>query len=133
MLSLNVNWLEVIVGGIIFMAIGFVGYSLPVFGRAWMAAMGKTEQELGSPGPGYALTFGGALVASYVLSRVVTLAGVVSLFDGAIAGLVVGVGFVATAFAAESIFSGRSSRLYFINAGYQVVSLLVIGAVMAIL
>ena len=105
---------------------------MSVFGTAWMAGIGKTRDQLGQPGPAYALTLVGALVSSYVLSLVVHLAAAKTIVDGALVGLVAGIGFVATTFGAAYLFAGRPRSLYFIDAGYQIVALIIIGAVLAI-
>ena len=53
------------------------------------------------------------------------------LIDGAVIGLIVGVGFVMTTFAAGYVFEGRPPKLYFINVGYSLVALIVMGGILA--
>ncbi len=130
MFQVNINWLAVIVAAVSTMVVGFVWYALPVFGRSWMAAIGKTEEELGGPGPAYALTLIGSLIRAVVLALVVGVAPAQTVVDGALVGLLVGVGFEVTAYGATYIFSGRSLTLYLIDAGYHVVSLVVMGAIL---
>lgn len=132
MFQVNINILAVIVAAVSTMVVGFVWYALPVFGRSWMAAIGKTEAELGSPGPAYALTLVGSFVRALALALVVGVAPAQTLLDGALVGLLVGVGFEATSYAATYIFSSRSLTLYLIDAGYHVVSLIVMGAILGV-
>lgn len=132
MLFANVNILAVIVGAVINMALGFLWYSKALFGKQWMAAMGKTEDQLGSPGPGYALTTLGAIVSSFTLALIVNAAGSASLLEGALTGLTVAIGLIATAFAAEYIFADRGMKLYLINAGYHVVAFTLVGALFGV-
>ncbi|HEX7588467.1 MAG TPA: DUF1761 domain-containing protein, partial [Anaerolineae bacterium] len=103
----------------------------PLFANAWMKEIGKTREQLGQPGPGYALTLVGALVESFVLALVVKGLKVPGVIDGAIIGLVVAVGFVLTTFAAGYIFEGRSLKLYLINVGYHFFALIIMGAILA--
>ena len=70
-----------------------------------------------------------ALLMSYALARIVRWAEVDDLWNGALVGLLVWVGFVATVLAVTTYFGGRPARLWFINAGYQLVALVIVGAI----
>lgn len=132
MFQVNVNFLAVIVAAIANMALGFLWYSQALFANAWMAAIGKTREQLGQPGPAYALTLVGALVTAYILALFVKVAQAQTLLDGALTGLLAAVGFVATSFGVGYIFEGRPRNLYLINVGYQLVSLVVMGAILGV-
>jgi hypothetical protein len=127
MLALFVNPIAVVVGVVIAMAVGFLWYSPMLFAKPWMALIGKTEEQLGSPGPAYAITIVAAAVTAYVLGVFVNLAPPKSPANGALVGLVAAVGFIATAFGTMYVFEGRPSKLYLINVGYQVVTLVLMG------
>ena len=126
----SINYVAVIIGAISNMVVGFIWYG-PLFANAWMKEIGKTREQLGQPGPGYALTLVGALVKSFVLALVVKGLKAPGVIDGAIIGLVVAVGFVLTTFAAGYIFEGRSLKLYLINVGYHFFALIIMGAILA--
>ena len=66
---------------------------------------------------------------SYALARIVRWAEVDDLWNGALVGLLVWVGFVATVLAVITYFGGRPRSLWFINAGYQLVALMIVGAI----
>lgn len=127
--SVDVNYLAVIVAALVPMALGALWYSPILFARPWLTAVGRSQEELSGASLGYALSAVAALVTSYMLARVVGWAEADSLVDGALAGLLVWVGFVATVLAVTTYFGGRPRVLWFINAGYQAVSLLLMGGI----
>ncbi|HVE75608.1 MAG TPA: DUF1761 domain-containing protein, partial [Actinomycetota bacterium] len=43
--SVDVNWLAVLVATVAAMVLGFLWYG-PVFGRIWLAGMGKTQEQM---------------------------------------------------------------------------------------
>lgn len=127
----NLNWLAVLIATVAYFAIGFLWYTV-LFGKAWIRLMGKTREELGSPGPRYAVTVAAELVSAVVLGVLIGMlrrAGPVGALDGALLGLLIGA-IVATSYAIESIFAGRSPALYLVNVGYHVVALIVMGAIL---
>jgi len=129
----QVNWLAVIVGGVLFMVVGFVWYARPVFGDAWGKMVGIDLENMQSgPGIGFLYTFIGALVASLTLSLLIITMGSTSFVDGLLAGVLVGVGFVATGFLSTNVFEGRPMKLWLIQSGYQVVTLALVGGILAI-
>ncbi len=79
--------------------------------------------------PLYTLTALAALVECIALSSFISTTGYKSGAGGAIIGLYVGLGFIATAFFSQLLFAGRPPRLYAIDAGYQVFQAVVLGAI----
>lgn len=71
-----------------------------------------------------------ALLSSYVLARIIKWGEVDDLWNGALTGLLVWVGFVATVLAVTTYFSGRPRVLWLINSGYQLVALVLVGALL---
>src|SRR5437870_682345 len=114
------------------MVIGFLWYG-PVFGKAWMALSGRGMGEGASAGPLYALTALAAVVEAIALNWFINETGWTSGAGGALIGLFAALGFVATAFFSQVLFSGQSPRLYAINAGYQVFLAIVMGAIIGFL
>ena len=129
----DVNVLAVLVGGVIFMAVGFVWYARPVLGTIWARLAGISQEQMqGGAGIGYLWTFIGALVASFVLALLVLTMGSTSFVGGLMAGVLVGVGFAATAMLSNAIFEGKHLGAWLINAGYQIVALGIVGGVLAV-
>jgi hypothetical protein len=120
----------IIVAAIIPMVLGALWYSPILFAEPWMRAVGRTREELGDASIGYLLSAIGAFLSAYVLARIVKWAEVDDLWNGALVGVFVWAGFVATALGVTTFFAGRSRTLWLINSGYQLVSLVLMGALL---
>ncbi|MDP9251490.1 MAG: DUF1761 domain-containing protein [Chloroflexota bacterium] len=123
------NWLAIVIAVIANMVIGTLWYGTWAFGKSWMKLSGHTMGEGMQAGPLYALTALAALVQAITMSWFVGQTGAHSGSAGAIVGLYVGLGFIASAMFAEVLFAGRHPRLYAITAGYSVVAAIVQGAI----
>jgi len=128
-----VNWLAIIIAVIANMVIGTLWYGNWAFGKSWIKLSGHNMGEGLQQGPLYGLTALAALVQAITMSWFVGQTGASSGAAGAIIGLYVGLGFVATAMFAEVLFAGRHPRLYAITAGYAVVAAIVQGAIIGFL
>ena len=127
------NWLAIIIAASANMVIGTLWYGTWAFGKSWMTLSGHNMGEGMSPGPLYAMTAAAAVVQAITMSWFVAQTGANSGAAGAIIGLYVGLGFVATAMFAEVLFAGRHPRLYAITAGYSVVAAIVQGMIIGFL
>lgn len=123
------NWLAILTATAAGFVLGGLWYG-PLFGRAWAHAIGKRPEDIRpSPVP-FVISFVTALVTAIVLALLIGGLGVVRVVDGAILGLVVGVGFIATAMASDSAFCGWGVRLFLIQAGYRVAYSVLMGAIL---
>lgn len=126
----QVNWLAIIVAALSTFLIGGLWYSPAAFGKAWMKENGFTEESL--KGSNMAKIFGLAFVLGFVAS--VNLA--MFLGDsndatmGAFYGFLAGFGWVATFVGTHYLFERKSFKLFLINAGYSIVALTVMGAIL---
>jgi Protein of unknown function (DUF1761) len=130
MQDVDVNWIAIIVAAIVPMVVGALWYSPLLFADPWMHAVGRSREELGDAALGYLLSAVGAFLSSYVLARIMRWAEVDDFWNGALVGGTVWVGFVATVLAVTTYFSGRPRTLWLINAGYQLVALVLMGAIL---
>ncbi len=130
MQEVDINYWAVIVTAIVPMILGALWYSPAMFARSWMEAAGRTREEMSGAKMGYVLSAAAAVITSYALARVERWAEVDDLWNGGLVGLLVWVGFVATVLAVTTYFGGRPAKLWFINAGYQLLSLVLMGAIL---
>ncbi len=134
MLQPDINYLAVLVAAIVQFALGTLWYSI-LFGKPFMAAVGKTQEELMegfNPARAYGLAFLSALVTAFVLAHIVDYAGADTIVTGLQAGFWVWLGFVVTSNLATVLFEGRHPTLYYLNTGYQLAGLLIMGALLAL-
>ncbi len=124
-----VNWLAVVVAALSAFALGGLWYG-PIFGKAWQSLSGLTDEDIQNGHP--ALTYGGALVLNLIAAFGMAMA--VQLHpdprSGFAVGWMVGLAFVATTFGINYLFAQKPLRLYLIDAGYMVVLLTIMGAIL---
>jgi hypothetical protein len=117
----------VLVATLLAFVLGAVWYG-PLFGRAWMAEHGFTEESLKKdfdPAKTYGTTLLLALVAAYLFGLYIGPEPEPVL--ATVAGFAVGVCWVTTSIATNYLFERRSGRLLLINGGYHAVRFGLIG------
>ena len=108
-----------------------------VLGKPWLAALGKTEEDIkknqGTPAfyVPFMLAFVAAVVMAWVLAGMIGHLGPgqVTLRNGMISAAFAWAGFVATTILVNNAFGGRKFMLTLIDSGHWLAALLVMGAV----
>ena len=130
----DINYLAVVAGIIINMALGALWYSPILFANPWMAATGITKEYIDEHKDLQYRGYGVSIVASIVfvlgLAALVEATGAADLAEGLALGLIAGVGFIATTQAANYAFENRPLKHYLINIGYSIVGFAIIGALL---
>jgi len=136
MLTVEINYLAVLVAAVVNMAIGAAWYSQALFGKIWMQQSGVTQQQITAAKKQmplmYAASFVGALVMSFVLAHFVTLVGASTISAGIQTGFWAWLGFVATTSLAGILWEGKKPGLYLLNNSYNLVALILMGAILAV-
>ena len=122
----NINWLSVAIAAISSFIIGGIWYG-PLFGNAWMTAFGYKEEDLKkrSIPKTFGLSLLLALFASLILEMFIGPEA--NMIFGTMAGFFAGIGWVATFLGILYLFEMQTMKVYLINAGYCVISLLLWG------
>jgi hypothetical protein len=130
---LHANFIAVLVGAIINMVVGAVWYSPLLFAKEWMKLTGKkmTSSDKNAANKMYGISFVISLVLSYVLAHFLFFTSAHTAVEGVKTALWVWVGFVTATQLPSFLFEGRPTKLFAINAGYYLVSLVIMGAVLA--
>ena len=134
---MEINYLAVLVCGVMAMVVGMAGYGPMLFGKTWMKVMGvdmntmtpdKVKEAQKKMAPVYALNFLTVLLTMWVLAGYVEGWNTVS---GVTNALWVWLGFVMPTVAGQAMWSGKSKELswkmFFISSGYQLVTLVIAG------
>jgi hypothetical protein len=124
------NPLAVLIAALAGFVIGGVWYG-PLFGSVWQRASGMTPEALARRNMAqvFGVSFVLLLVAAAVLALFIGPDQPVSF--GLLAGVAAGAGWVAPAFGIVYLFERRPAAQWLVNAGYFVVTLGVMGAVLA--
>lgn len=127
----NVNWWAVLAAAVSTFMLGGLWYSPGLFGRAWMAANGLTEADLGKGN--MAKIFGLSFVFSLLMSANLAMFLADPKTDmawGATAGFLAGFGWVALGIAIVALFERRSWKYILINGGYMTVAFVLMGLIL---
>ena len=114
---------------------GAVWYT--VLGRVWQTALGgdpdacKNQKKM--PLTPMLVSFLAALVMSAVLYQLLINLGVMGVQNGAVAGLTVGLGFVATSVLVNNLFQGKKLMVTLIDSAHWVLALVIEGVVISLL
>ena len=131
----SVHVLPIVVSAVAVFLIGMLWYSPVLFAKAWMKGHGHTEEKLrqmqAQAGRAYAVTFVCYLVMAFAMSVLLNRIGVVSVLTGIKVGAILGLGFAAPLGLTANVFSEKPLSAYLIDAAYQVVFLIVMGAILA--
>lgn len=125
-----VNWLAVFVASIIAFLLGGLWYSPKLFGKLWMQDVGLTEESAAEGNS--AVIFGGSFVLIFIAATLLAylLGSEGNWLLGLHTGFMIGIGWVATAYGVTYLFERRPMRLFFINAGYNVVLFAIMGTIL---
>jgi hypothetical protein len=127
----QLNIWSVLVAGLSTFLIGGLWYSPAVFGKAWMRENGFTEDSMKNANMVkiFGLAFVLAVVASVNLAMFMGPENRPAM--GALWGFLAGFGWVATFVGTHYLFERKSFTLFLINAGYSIVSLTIMGVIIA--
>ena len=127
----QINYLAVLVSAVAYMVLGALWYSTLIFGKVWMKAIGKSEEQIkaDSSAMNYLWAIIAAFIASYGVARIMEYIGEASVALGVEIGLVAGVCFVFAAFWMNDAFEARPKSLTFGNALYHLLALIIAGVI----
>jgi len=131
-----VNNLAVLVAGVVIFVLGGLWYSPVLFAKRWVALTGKSEAEMkagaGSMPLNYLFVFLCGLVTAWVLAVVIGNSAPASAKDGAIVGALCWLGFAGATSFGTALFSGKPKALWLIDSGFNLVSFVVAGIILAL-
>jgi hypothetical protein len=128
-----VNWLAVLVAGIVMFALGAVWYTA-LFGQQWRKLMGVPE---GAQPDGFVqamvVGFIANLVEAYVLALFISYYTPASdAVSGALVGALAWLGFVITIMVPSIFYERKAPMLVIINGAYQLLGLVLMGAILGL-
>lgn len=134
-----INYLAVLAATASAIVLGFLWYG-PIFGKPWMKIMNISAADMEKAKAkgmtqNYIIMMLGTLLMAYVLSHVIGLSFAYfknpPMATGLMTGFWVWLGFFAPLQSDEAIWGGKPWKLFFINTSYRLVSLLIMGLILA--
>lgn len=123
----RINWLAVLVGGVLYYLWGWLWFTL--FGGQWLAAIGPMRDHLNAKDPvPYIVSFVMAMLLSFGVAVALSHDENRTVKHGVEFGLFFGLIFFATTMLTGTLYEGHPVSLWVINAGYVVFGLVILGA-----
>ena len=126
---LNINYLAVLVAGIVHMVTGLIWFNSNLFGKQWTEL---TKQELKPARKWIVAGIIGHQVIALVLAVVIYLANATTALEGIAVAIIIWLGFVVTLEIGELIWEKIPFRLFMIRIGNHLVALSIAGIILAI-
>ena len=128
------NWVAVAVASVVAMVVGFVWYARGVFGKPWMKSIGLTDKDLKNadmirPMILMVVATVVSVIAIGVLVQVLALS---TIWQGATFGILVALALIGTNKVMQAQFEQRPLAYNVITTGADVVSLALVGAILAV-
>ena len=129
--DVHMNAMAILVATVAGFLVGGLWYSPLLFGNAWMRAAGVTEEQVngGNKSKIFGLTFVFLLIMAICLAAFLGTPEI-DLQSGAFYGFLTGFGWIFFGIAVVALFELRSWSYIFINGGYWVVTMTVMGAIL---
>ena len=140
-MHVHINWLAVLVAGIVIFMLGGLWYSPVLFAKRWIALQNKTEEQMRAEAAGanmplmYASAFLTGLIIAWAMAMVfghIANDTPMNAAHGALFGATLWLGFAATTSYATALFSGKPRQLWFIDSAYNLVSFVLAGIILAV-
>ncbi|MDG2532519.1 DUF1761 domain-containing protein [Sphingomonas sp. HITSZ_GF] len=133
---MQIHWLAILAAAVAGFVVGGIWYG-PLFGKAWMKARAIDPEEA-AKGANMPMIFGTTfvlnLIAAFMLDHLYnTYDAQIGFHHSLVIAGIIGVGFIATSVGVNYLFSRLPRSLFLIDAGYWIVTYLVMGAIFGLL
>jgi hypothetical protein len=136
----KLNYLAILVAALAAFVAGAIWFGPKTFFPVWWKAMGKTEDQqpgdnMVNMGVVFGLTALGQLVMSTTVAIVLELTemaqGSISIADGALVGLILGIGLAAASSLSHRLFAGQGLKVWIIEVASDVLNITILGIILA--
>lgn len=128
MILADVNFAAVFVGALITYLFGWFWYSPKAFGQEWMRGLGYRREEVSMQWYHFLGGFLVSFVTAWVLAALILSLNITDITEGVSFAFWIWLGFIATTFFGGYLWEKKTFNVYLINIGFQLVSLLFLGA-----
>ena len=135
----SINPIAIGLAAVATMAIGFAYYSPLILGKIWMKEKGIDKKKMAkmkkesNMAATYGLSFIAALITALVMSGFVDFFDAITWQEGALVGFLAWLGFSATTSFVNMLFGDKNMKLFMIDTGYQLLSMVAIGIIVTVI
>ena len=133
----EVNVIGIIAGTVVSFVSGFLWFGPATFFPTWWRLMGRGPNDVPGGGINMGVAFGSVLVGQAlqvtVLALILSALNISAPLDGALVGLLIGVGIVGGSGLSHRIFAGHGFGVLLLEAGNDIVNLGLAGAILVAL
>lgn len=134
MYPIEINYLAVVVSAVVVFGLGALWYG-PLFGKAWVASQSASREELmasSSIGRTYVLSLAAYAVMAATVAMFIFMLNPPDLSGGLWLAAVLCIGIALPGTLTSVLYSANRFRLFWINAGYQLASFLLVGSILTL-
>lgn len=128
----DINFFAILVIIIFNMILGMLWYSPKVFGTVWAREHNFSLTDLKATPWHYVGAILVSFVIAFVFAVVVNWLDIFTLRDGLKLGFTLWLGFIATTHFSGVLWAKKPLKVYFIDAGFQLISMLFMGAILTV-
>jgi hypothetical protein len=130
----NVNYLAVLVSGVLIFMLGGLWYSPALFAKKWTALMGRSEAENQASGVPilFLQAFLCGLLSAYAIAVLLNHFINLTPLRGAMIGAFCWLGFAGASSYANAIFAKKPTALWLIDTGFNLVSFVLAGVILSV-
>ena len=134
--QVHINYLAVVVAAVASFAIGGLWYSPLMFAKQWVKAHGYTEEQVKEmqkgAGKAYAVSIACQLLIALAIAVLVGYVHLVLCVQGLKLALLIWAGFAFPLGLMATVFSDKRITVFYIDTGYQLVYLLIMGSIITV-
>lgn len=128
----ELNYLAILVAGLVGFGVSGFWYSKALFANAWMQGNKFSTEDLTDPKPAMIKSVISDLVLAFGIAYVMAMAGTTGLVAGAVMGVGLAIFVHGAAGYPNYAFENRSNKLFGIHLGNSIVTMAVMGAILGI-
>lgn len=133
--TISLSFTPIILATILNMIIGMFWYSQSGFGKTWMTLSGMNSKKINKPVKGmgklYLISTLCSLIIAVVLSAFIKYTTASTFLEGAVIGVILCLGFIATTMINSVLWEGKTFKLYLLNVSYYFISFALMGGLIA--
>jgi len=131
-MAIIINWLAVIIAGLVYFGVLFAWYFPFIFGNLWLKLVGKESEPKSKIIRDTIIMIPTSILTVLFIKIMLDLVGITDIAGALLLSFILWIGFVATIGTNQTSFTDRNYKLFFIEYGVYLVCFLLAGLILAI-